>query len=214
MSDITEQKQKILDAAIHLFAARGFEGTSIREISRAMNMSISGIYYYFGSKEGLAEAIIENNSQRLIAEIRRIVDAEKEPVARFRKLVETNLRLSGEYPREAKIFFINEAHLTEEGKKKNRQIQREFLDMYISELSMLQQKGHMRCKSVTVTAFNVLAVVLGFPRWYLPEGKLSLDEVVQETIRFIMQGVLGLAVPDVSTEGASGKRKKDGKRSA
>lgn len=192
MSDISEQKRKIIETAMHLFAARGFEGTSIREISRAMNMSISAIYYYFGSKEGLAEAIIESNSSRLIAELRRIVDAEKDPLARFRKLIETNLRMSGEFPREAKIFFINEAQLTEEGRKKNRQIQREFLDMYITELRALQKKGYLKCKSVTVTAFNVLSVVLGFPRWYLPDGKLSLDVVLEEIVRFIMQGVLGI----------------------
>ena len=206
MSDINGQKKKILETSMNLFASRGFEGTSIREISRAMNMSISGIYYYFGSKEGLVEAIIESNSQRLITELRRIVDAEKEPLARFRKLVETNIRMSGEYPREAKIFFLNEEHLTKEGRKKNRQVQREILEMYINELGALQAGGYLECKNITVMAFNVLSVVLGFPRWYLPDGKLSLEEVVQELIGFIMQGVLGVKAPGSAPESPADRR--------
>jgi AcrR family transcriptional regulator len=208
VSDINGQKKKILETSMNLFASRGFEGTSIREISRAMNMSISGIYYYFGSKEGLVEAIIESNSQRLITELRRIVDAEKEPLARFRKLVETNIRMSGEYPREAKIFFLNEEHLTKEGRKKNRQVQREILEMYINELGALQAGGYLECRNITVMAFNVLSVVLGFPRWYLPDGKLSLEEVVQELIGFIMQGVLGMKAPVSKQDSRAHKQKR------
>ncbi len=45
------KEENILFAAEKLFAEKGFEGTSTREIAKAANVNISMISYYFGSKE-------------------------------------------------------------------------------------------------------------------------------------------------------------------
>ena len=53
------KEENILFNAEKLFAEKGFEGTSIREISKEANVNISMISYYFGSKEKLFEKIFE-----------------------------------------------------------------------------------------------------------------------------------------------------------
>ncbi len=53
------KEENILFGAEKLFAEKGFEGTSIREISKEANVNISMISYYFGSKEKLFERIFE-----------------------------------------------------------------------------------------------------------------------------------------------------------
>lgn len=53
------KEENILFAAEKLFAEKGFEGTSTREISKAANVNISMISYYFGSKEKLYEKLVE-----------------------------------------------------------------------------------------------------------------------------------------------------------
>ncbi len=60
------KEENILFAAEKLFAEYGFKGTSTREISKAANVNISMISYYFGSKEMLYEKLLEyrmNESQ-------------------------------------------------------------------------------------------------------------------------------------------------------
>src|SRR5215467_3557267 len=57
-----DKKQHILQTAEELFAEKGFEGTSIRELSRKAKTNIAMISYYFGSKEKLFEALIENRT--------------------------------------------------------------------------------------------------------------------------------------------------------
>lgn len=56
---MVSKEENILFAAEKLFAEKGFEGTSTREISRAANVNISMISYYFGSKEKLYEKLVE-----------------------------------------------------------------------------------------------------------------------------------------------------------
>ncbi|MDR6515794.1 TetR/AcrR family transcriptional regulator [Chryseobacterium camelliae] len=53
------KEENILFAAESLFAEKGFEGTSTREIAKAANVNISMISYYFGSKEKLYEKLVE-----------------------------------------------------------------------------------------------------------------------------------------------------------
>jgi AcrR family transcriptional regulator len=53
-----DTKEALLEAALTLFATRGYEGTSVRAISRAAGLSDSGLYAHFGSKRALFEAAL------------------------------------------------------------------------------------------------------------------------------------------------------------
>ena len=50
---------RILDAAEELFAAKGFEGTSIREITRLADANVAAIHYHFGSKEEVLRGVTD-----------------------------------------------------------------------------------------------------------------------------------------------------------
>jgi AcrR family transcriptional regulator len=54
-----ERKQAIVDAAVHLFAQRGFRGTTTREIASAVGVTEPVLYQHFSTKRDLYAAIIE-----------------------------------------------------------------------------------------------------------------------------------------------------------
>ena len=54
-------KQKIIDAAAHLIAQKGFAGVGVREIAKKAGVNISMISYYYGGKVGLLKAIISEH---------------------------------------------------------------------------------------------------------------------------------------------------------
>ncbi|HQG39237.1 MAG TPA: helix-turn-helix domain-containing protein, partial [Chitinophagales bacterium] len=54
-----DKREFILDAAERLFAEQGFEAVSVREISKAADINIAMVSYYFGSKEKLYEEVIQ-----------------------------------------------------------------------------------------------------------------------------------------------------------
>lgn len=55
---INDKRDDILDVAEKLFAENGFEAISVREISKAANINIAMVSYYFGSKEKLYEEVV------------------------------------------------------------------------------------------------------------------------------------------------------------
>jgi AcrR family transcriptional regulator len=57
-----DRREDILQASLHLFADKGFHGTSMRDIARAADITEGLIYHYFASKRDLFRAIIEEYS--------------------------------------------------------------------------------------------------------------------------------------------------------
>ena len=60
-------KERILDAALELFAARGFENVGVTEIAEAAAVSQPSIHYHFRNKRGLWEASMQRLAQRMDA---------------------------------------------------------------------------------------------------------------------------------------------------
>ncbi|MEO8172598.1 MAG: TetR family transcriptional regulator [Sediminibacterium sp.] len=56
---ITDKKEHIMNIAIELFAEKGFEGSSIRDLATRADVNVAMVNYYFGSKDKLFEAIVE-----------------------------------------------------------------------------------------------------------------------------------------------------------
>ncbi|MBI9044752.1 MAG: TetR/AcrR family transcriptional regulator [Anaerolineaceae bacterium] len=65
-----ENRNKILDCALELFSARGYESVGVQEIALAAGITKPTLYHYFGSKTGLLEALLEQYHAPLNQSIR------------------------------------------------------------------------------------------------------------------------------------------------
>jgi len=53
-----DNRSNILASALHLFASRGYDGVGVQEIVAAAGVTKPTLYHYFGSKQGLLEALL------------------------------------------------------------------------------------------------------------------------------------------------------------
>ncbi len=72
-------KTRILEAATKLFAQKGFDGTSIREICKKANVNLCMISYYWGGKQELYNGIIDNLIEKQIEYSKNFLDLNKNP---------------------------------------------------------------------------------------------------------------------------------------
>lgn len=189
-NELLYTRDKVIKVSIDLFATKGFRGTSIRDIAGVIGMSISNIYHYFGSKEGLLLVILENSSALLLDKLQEVLEKEIDPLEKFKLLLKTHIRLSQDFSNEAKLFFLNEEHLGPEGMKINRKIQRRVLNIYLEVLNALKEQGLIDCRNLAVLAFNILGLINWQISWYRPEGPLSFEETVEEITSFALHGML------------------------
>ena len=72
-------KARILEAATQLFAQKGFDGTSIREICKKANVNLCMISYYWGGKQELYNGIIDNLIEKQIEYSVNFLDLNRNP---------------------------------------------------------------------------------------------------------------------------------------
>ncbi|HSH19642.1 MAG TPA: TetR/AcrR family transcriptional regulator [Draconibacterium sp.] len=84
---MTDKKEKILQAALQLFAKEGFYATSTNKIAKVACVSEGLIFRHFGNKEGLLQAILEEGQNKLKTLFVDIV-METEPKEVIRKAIE------------------------------------------------------------------------------------------------------------------------------
>ena len=86
-NDLNNKQLQILQVAETLFAEKGFEGTSIRDISKEANINVAMVSYYFGSKEKLLEALILLKTSGLKEQLIHLIDENLEPMEKINKLI-------------------------------------------------------------------------------------------------------------------------------
>ncbi|MBB3712320.1 TetR/AcrR family transcriptional regulator [Limimaricola variabilis] len=93
----------ILEAALEVFAARGFRGATLDRIAQAAGLSKPNLLYYFRSKEALHLAILQDLLELWLAPL-RAMDPEGEPRAQIMGYVRKKLEMSRDHPRESRLF--------------------------------------------------------------------------------------------------------------
>ncbi len=99
-------EERILRAAVGLFADKSFHGTHMKEIARVSGLPKTNVYYYFPTKESIYAAVIE----RLIEEWDRAFEhivSEREPREAIAAYIRAKLEYSRRHATESR-FFANE----------------------------------------------------------------------------------------------------------
>jgi len=75
-----ERRNEILDAAEQLFNRQGYEGTSTNDILAKVGIARGTLYHHFSSKEKIMDALIERQTERMLATARAIAADRSRPV--------------------------------------------------------------------------------------------------------------------------------------
>ncbi|HLA56678.1 MAG TPA: TetR family transcriptional regulator [Flavobacterium sp.] len=85
--DLNDKQIQILLVAERLFAEKGFDGTSIRDISKEAKINIAMVSYYFGSKERMLEALIYFRTSDLKIQLDNLLKEDLSPMEKINKLI-------------------------------------------------------------------------------------------------------------------------------
>lgn len=96
--EYNEKQLQILRVAEHLFASKGFTGTSVRDISKEADVNVAMISYYFGSKEKLLQAIFQKRTDQIKMQIESTLDSDIPPLEKVYKLIDTYIDKISEQP--------------------------------------------------------------------------------------------------------------------
>ena len=98
-----EKRERILEAALDVFSANGFRGSTIDQIAEAAGMSKPNLLYYFGHKDDIHAALIARLMDTWLDPLRAL-SADGDPLGEIRGYIRRKIEMSRDYPRESRLF--------------------------------------------------------------------------------------------------------------
>jgi len=95
----------LLDAAEEVFAQQGFDGASVREITRRAKVNLGAITYHFGSKAALFGAVVQRAQQGLLEAIEAAAAVPGRPTQRLERIVRAHFGFLSEHPRFRRLIL-------------------------------------------------------------------------------------------------------------
>jgi AcrR family transcriptional regulator len=140
-TDFTDKQIHILEIAESLFAEKGFDGTSIRDISKIAKINIAMISYYFGSKERLLQSLIVYRTSDIKNQLENLLLEEIEPIEKVNKLIEIYInRINNNKG----IYRILHFELTTKKREQNIQAFTEFRKGNLKYLETIIEEGQRK----------------------------------------------------------------------
>src|SRR5215510_9971843 len=119
----------VLKTSAAVFADKGYHSTSMRDISRATKMSLSGLYYYFDSKEELLFLIQDYCFSTVIGDCRKLLAGVDDPVRRLKLLIENHLNYFVHNMNEMKVLSHEANSISGELFRKVNTKKRQYVDL-------------------------------------------------------------------------------------
>jgi AcrR family transcriptional regulator len=189
MTVTRNSRADVVRAAGRLFAARGYHGTSMRDLGRELGLQGSSLYSHITSKEDLLVEVVEAGAELFERSAARALEETGDPIERLKLLVEGHVDVVLDHLDEARTF-LNEAQALE---RDHRAVVIKARDRYESVFrSVIRQgieSGELRPDlDVRMTAIYLLSVLNAVDRWYRPEGELDRDALVDSIMEFVVRG--------------------------
>ena len=154
-------RQRILDAALDLFGARGVEAVSLDEIAREVGVRKQTVLYWFPSKDALLDAVLEQVANELLVVIDAAIrSADDDPVERIDAVVRAVFRPAVRRP--ALLGLLREvSRLPAAHADRLRTMVQPVVDRCVGYLSLEMDKGRLRSADPRLIAALAYATVTG-----------------------------------------------------
>ena len=198
-----KRKPEIYRTVARLFARRGYDRTSVRDITRELGMSKSSLYYYFTSKEEVLFNLMDDCMDHALEVIESICRSDLPPTDKIREVFHfyASFYLSD---MDRLTLLVNEINALNDP---YRDIliakERRYVQLLRGILNELEQEGELRPVNPSAAVFAFFGMVHWAYRWYRPDGPVTPDQVAHEFLEIFTRGVLKGTGPDTGIPSAS-----------
>lgn len=191
-------RRAILDATQELLLEAGYDDFSIRRLVERCGYAAPSIYHYFGDKDGLLDALIDERIAKLSAQLKRVTRG-PDPVANIRGLATAFVRFGMKNPEHFRLLFTPRA-----GDQTPPPSGEEVRKLLESTLNELWESGRLRCADPQTAgqALSVLCQGLVWSRISRPDypwGKTLTEDSIDALLR-------GLVAPDDAATRSAGDK--------
>jgi AcrR family transcriptional regulator len=188
--DSEAKLQHILLISAQIFAEQGFEGASIRDISRATGISLSGLYYYFESKQKLLYLIQYNAFTSILESVCSRLEDVLEPQARLRVLIYNHVDYFLAHPNEMKVLAHEEEALDPPFRDEVAAIKRRYYALAREIFDAIAAEGLTPGLNPRVAVLSLFGMMNWVYKWHKPAVDPDAEDLTEAIAGIFLHGVL------------------------
>lgn len=192
---------EILTSAAEIFFDKGYEGASMRDLSRQSGMSLSGLYHYFDSKEKLLYLIQRHTFLTILDRLRERLAGNTDPEEGVRIFIRNHLEYFIANMKAMKVLSHEASMLKGPYGQEIQAIKRQYYRICVDLLENLRKArlgknapppARHQHRTEVLALFGMLNWIY---TWYNPQIDPSSSDLAEQMAELYLRGVLGDRTP-------------------
>lgn len=183
---------RLLGTAAALIADKGFEATSLRDVSQAFDLSLAGLYHYFTSKEDLLYQVQHRTFSALLETQDRNARRPGTPEQRFRRLVIGHLAFFTAHPNELKVCTYELESLSGRLYEETEALRRRYYQLMtaaVGEVIDGPATGGAESRRARHAALFIFGMLNWIFMWYDPARYGPVERIGEEMLDLVLHGI-------------------------
>jgi AcrR family transcriptional regulator len=188
-SRFDKRLSEILTHATDVFCKKGYEGASMRDLSRASGMSLAGLYYYFESKERLLFLIQKHTFSTVVERLKTRLEGVSDPERRIRIFILNHLEYFLANPASMKVLSHEAESLKNGFASELAAIKREYYRICVGLLDELKRDRGLQF-STRIAVLSLFGMMNWIYTWHNPRVDADAEEIAREMGDIFLRGVM------------------------
>lgn len=181
------RREELLRVCARLFREKGFDGTTVRDISSAAGMHSGSPFYHFANKQEMLLAVIEQGLTEGLRRSEAVLAERLPPGEKFRRLVRSHLGTILEDGNDfIPVLLYDWRSLTPANRRRVIALRDRYDALWQKMLDELARQKLISGDPQLARLF-VLGAINWAAKWYRPGGRLSLDAVAAQAARLLLK---------------------------
>ena len=200
-NDSADTGARIRDAAVRLFAARGYAATGIRDVAEDAGVTTAALYHHMGSKQDLLVTIMRDAMHELIASARMALAEAEGPADRLRALAQAHVIYNGQNLLAANVSDSEIRSLDPPNRGRIIKLRDAYEELWADVISRGIHEGAFEVGDQKLFRLSVIQMCNGITYWYSPAGSAPLPAIADHIAGF----ALSMAKARYVDDGAPGE---------
>src|ERR1700683_799933 len=183
---------EILTHATDVFCKKGYEGASMRDLSRASGMSLAGLYYYFESKERLLFLIQKHTFTTIVQRLKSRREGVSDPEQQIRIFILNHLEYFLANPASMKVLSHEAEALKNGFASEIAAIKREYYRICVGLLDELKSDRGLEF-STRIAVLGLFGMMNWIYTWHNSRVDADADELAGEMSNIFLRGITASA---------------------
>jgi len=172
-----------------VFCKKGYEGASMRDLSRASGMSLAGLYYYFESKERLLFLIQKHTFSTIVQRLKKRLDGVADPEERIRIFILNHLEYFLANNAAMKVLSHEAEALKNGFASELAAIKREYYRICLGLVEDLKRERGLQF-SGRIAVLSLFGMMNWIYTWYNPRVDADAEGIAREMGDIFLRGAL------------------------